>query len=77
MYKVVHGPIPDGYDIENWGNPVILLEDEFGGRSVIGKDDGCFILRNERNGSWPMVSHWYPEAALALRDYLNELEMEG
>ena len=77
MNRVVHGPVPYTYPLEEYGPPLVLLEDEHGGRSIIGKDDGCFILRNEGNGSWHIVSHWYLEAALALRNYLNELETEG
>lgn len=73
----MHGPAPRSYDIERHGEPLVFLEDEYGGQSIIKIDDGCFVLMNHGgSGEWHTVHHWYPEAALALRDYLNNLEME-
>ena len=78
MYRVVHGPVPNGYDVNRYGPPLIFLEDEYGGQSVIIKDDACYVLMNkDRYGVFNKVFHWYSEAALSLRDYLNELEIDS
>ena len=72
MYTVVNY-IPRKWDIEGRGIPVAVLEDECGGQSVIGIDDHCYVLYNgSADGEFRKAYHWYKEAALALRDFLNE-----
>ena len=70
MYKVTN-KIPSNWDSETNGRPLVVLEDEHGGQSVIGKDDNCYVLYNgSKDRDFSMVKHWYPEAAVALKDYL-------
>ena len=72
MYKVVQ-KIPDNYDVKQHGDPIIVLEDEHGGQSVITKDDGCFILMNGSDKrEFKMACHWYPEAINAIGRKLGE-----
>ena len=71
MYKVTDKNF-DNWDEERWGKPLVKLEDEYGGRSVITEDDHCFVLFNGSTyKEFKMVHHWYTEAALALKDYLE------
>jgi len=71
MYKVVH-KIPKTWDVHRRGNPLIVLEDEYGGQSVIGLDDHCFVLYNgSEDRPFRMVKYWYPEAAYALNAFLS------
>ena len=71
MYKVVD-KIPDNWNVEGKGNPVIVLEDEYGGQSVIGIDDHCLVLYNgSEDRNFIPVSHWYKEAFLALTEFLK------
>jgi len=70
MYKVVD-KVPEKWDSERYGDPVVVLESENGGVSVIGMDDHCFVLYNNvQDGMKPPVTHWYKEAAQALADHL-------
>ena len=74
MYRVM-SKIPRDF---NQGTPLVYLEDEYGGQSVISIDDGCFVLWNARYGSeFRIVTHWYKEAAWALSDYLMEMAIEA
>lgn len=74
MYKVVN-TIPEYWDSKRHGSPRVVLEDEYGGQSVIYKDDHCYVLaqgaKDNPKGFVP-VKHWYQEAAIALRDHLTE-----
>jgi hypothetical protein len=70
MYKVTLKKFKNWNAIEH-GEPLIKLEDEYGGQSVIALSDRCFVLYNgsdDRN--FNPVNHWYPEAARALSDFL-------
>jgi len=70
MYKVTN-EVPANWNSERKGSPLVVLEDEFGGISVIGMDDSCYVLYNgSKDTKFNMVKHWYPEAAVALKDYL-------
>lgn len=72
MYRVTNR-VPRNWDERQRGRARVVLEDEYGGQSVIGMDDGCYILYNgsEYEGrEFRSVKHWYPEAAVALKDYL-------
>lgn len=72
MYKTVN-KIPKNYDVDKHGQPLAVLEDEYGGQSVITLDDHCFVLMNgSRKRDFRMVHHWYPEAAKALERFLVE-----
>ena len=72
MYKEID-KMPKTYDDERFGLPLVVLEDEYGGQSIIGIDDHCFVLRNKGlDDQWNIASHWYPEAAYALVDFLIE-----
>jgi len=72
MYKVTN-VVPSNWDRKGKGDPLVVLEDEHGGQSVIGMDDGCYVLYNGSEHSdreFGSVKHWYTEAAVALKDYL-------
>jgi len=70
MYKVVN-KVPATWDSEGKGKPCVVLEDEYGGQSVIGMDDHCYVLYNgSKDREFKPVTHWYLEAARALVDYL-------
>ena len=70
MYKVTN-KIPANWDSEIKGKPLVVLEDESGGQSVIGMDDHCYVLYNgSKDREFKSVKHWYLEAAVALKDYL-------
>jgi len=70
MYKVVD-KIPKNWG--RYGKPVITLEDQYGGQSVIGIDDHCFVLYNGSDErEFKSVAWWYKEAVKALQDFLNE-----
>jgi len=74
MYKVVD-KIPSNFDVRRHGEPVLTLEDEYGGQSVIIRDDHCFVLQNGSEHSdrnFATVSHWHPEVAIALADFLTQ-----
>ena len=72
MYKVVNKKFKNWHE-DAWGKPLVCLEDEFGGQSVIAENDHCFVLFNGSNDmEFVSVKHWYKEAALALRDLLNK-----
>lgn len=74
MYQVTNN-IPRNWNSYYHGRPLIVLEDEYGGQSVIAKDDGCFVLWNgSDNREFRMVKHWYPEAIKALVEYKNKEE---
>jgi len=71
MYKVVD-KIPENWDVKGKGKPLVTLEDEYGGQSVIGIDDHCFVLYNGANDrEFKSVKHWYKEAAEALHDFID------
>ena len=56
--------LKNGADVE----PVATLSDEYGGRSHIIIDDGCYVLINgSEDRGFGMVKHWYPEAVEALK----------
>ena len=70
MYKVVED-IPYNFDVDRYGKPLVVLVDEFGGQSVIIKDDHCFVLMNgTEDRKFQKVYHWYREAAQALGKFL-------
>jgi hypothetical protein len=52
--------------------PLVLLEDEYGGKARIVMDDHCYVLQLHRvaPSRWISVTHWFREAAEALRDIL-------
>ncbi len=48
--------------------PVATLKDAYGGVSHIFIDDHCYVLANGcRQQGFTMVTHWYREAAEALK----------
>lgn len=64
----------DSSFITNHGSietPIITLADEYGGRSQIAIDDGCYVLYNwaYKSGCYFAVIHWYKEAMNALHIY--------
>jgi len=68
MYKVV-ATTPKRWNTTRHGHPVLVLENEYGGQSVIGMDDGCFVLYNGSNDrAFASVCHWYREAAEAFAE---------
>ena len=70
MYKTVNKTFKN-WDYASRGNPVICLEDEYGGQSVIAIDDHCFVLYNGSDiRDFKPANHWYKEAADALRWFL-------
>jgi len=70
MYKVVD-KVPSRWDSERHGKPIVVLEDEYGGQSVIATDDHCFVLWNGSDDrDFRSVKHWYAEAAEALTRHL-------
>jgi len=70
MYQVVE-KIPDNWDIDRDGHALVVLEDEYGGQSVISMDDHCYVLYNGSNNTpFQMTSWWYREAAEALAKYI-------
>ena len=77
MYKVVD-KIPSNFDVNRNGKPIVTLEDEYGGQSVIFMDDHCFCLINgSEDREFKGAEHWYPEAAFALADYIkNNIEKD-
>ena len=51
-------------------NPIATLKDESGGVSHIIRDDHCYVLINgAEDRLFEMVSHWYAEAAEALKSF--------
>jgi hypothetical protein len=72
MYKVVDNT-PDTWDSDERGAPILVLEDEYGGQSVIGMDDHCLVLYNwnSTDGKFNSVTHWYREAIMALIVHVN------
>jgi len=71
MYEVID-KVFSRWDLDRYGEPMVTLEDEWGGQSVIGIDDGCFVLYNgSETRDFKSVKHWYPEAAKALQGFLN------
>lgn len=72
MYKPVE-KVPLMWDSEWYGPPVVTLEDEYGGESVIGVDDHCFVLFNgSEERDFRAVTHWHEEAVRALVAFLND-----
>jgi len=70
MYKVI-SKVPIAWDSKKHGAPLIVLENEYGGQSVIGIDDHCLVLYNKRSGGeFQSVSHWYKEAIVAITKYI-------
>jgi len=66
MYKTTYRDFKNWNEEEN-GEAIIKLEDEYGGQSVIAKDDGCFVLYNGSDErEFKLSYHWYKEAAEAL-----------
>ena len=73
MYKVI-GKIPERWP-KSRSKPLIVLESEHGGQSVITTDDHCFVLYNGSDKikmEFEMVKWWYKEAAEALQNFMNE-----
>ena len=71
VYKVTNKKFKN-WDKYRRGEPLICLEDEYGGQSVIAIDDRCFVLYNGSDDrDFVAVKHWYAEAADALREFLN------
>lgn len=73
MYKATSKTFKN-WDEVRYGKPVVCLEDEYGGQSVIAMDDHCFVLYNGSDDrEFVPVTHWYREAAEALvRTMLSE-----
>ena len=70
MYKITD-KIPKTYNRYTHGEPVICLEDEYGGQAVIYVDSHCFVLSlGNDNREFKPTYHWFEEAALALKDFL-------
>ena len=71
MYRVVR-QTPKNFDEKFHGKALVSLQDEYGGQSVIGTDDHCFVLYNGSDKrEFQSVCHWHPEAATALQQFLN------
>jgi len=71
MYQVIN-EVPKNFDETSRGKALVCLADEYGGQSVIGRDDHCFVLYNGSNDrKFEMTYHWYPEAAKALTGFIN------
>lgn len=70
MYKILRKPdktaaLKNGSEV----TPVCTLADEYGGRSHIIVDDGCYVLINGGvDQPYGMSAWWYREAIEALRD---------
>jgi hypothetical protein len=70
MYKVTDKKFKN-WDEYKHGKPLVCLEDEYGGQSVIATDDHCFVLYNGSNRrEFVSVKHWYREAVNALKEFL-------
>jgi len=70
MYQVVD-KIPKTWNVEKRGEPVLVLEDEHGGQSVVAVDDHCLVLYNgSEDREFQPVRHWYKEAVLAVADFV-------
>lgn len=70
MYKVVNKTFKN-WDYIGKGNPLVCLEDQYGGQSVIAVDDHCFVLYNGSDTrDFKPVRHWYEEAVDALKWFL-------
>ena len=70
MYKIVN-KIPKNFDVKKHSKPVITMEDEYGGQSVVIIDDHCFVLMNgSEDKEFKMVHHWYPEVVFALTEII-------
>jgi len=70
VYKVTNKMFSN-WDYIRYGNPIVCLEDQYGGQSVIAVDDHCFVLYNGSNTRrFEPVNHWYSEAADALKWFL-------
>lgn len=51
---------------------VVSLKDEYGGKTHIAIDDGCYILYNGDDEKGFVISSWiYPEAHAALKELPN------
>ena len=73
MYKVVD-KIPKNWDPDT-RTALVVLEDEYGGQSVISRDDHCFVLLNGSDNDtckFRMTHHWYKEAAQALVQFIQD-----
>lgn len=87
MYKRTHIPANTKL-LVNFSDvtPLIYLEDEYGGASIIYNDDKCFVLANKASEynenakktiHFKKVYHWYPEAMLALNSFLIETGIQS
>ena len=66
MYKIIDKKFKN-WDEWAHGKPVVCLEDEYGGQSVIAIDDHCFVLYNGSDDrEFEAVKHWHREAVLAM-----------
>lgn len=75
MYKRKPTPKDIRYIVNDEVTPEVYLEDEYGGKSIIYIDDGCFVLANissqfGNNIYFSRTYHWYPEAIKALQSHL-------
>lgn len=70
--------IGNNSDSKNKVTPLVYLEDEYGGMSIIYDDDHCFVLANLHSefGTYAYfknVYHWYSEAVMALQEYFMDI----
>ena len=71
MYKVVD-KVPETWDVGQRGEPVLVLEDEHGGQSVVAVDDHCLVLHNgSADREFQSAKHWHKEAVLALVEFIS------
>jgi len=50
-------------------SPVATLEDQYGGKCQITKDDGCYKINlRKEDGKYYPTPHIFPEAFLVLRE---------
>lgn len=72
MYKVVDKKFKN-WDEEFHGEPLVCLEDEYGGQSVISTDDHCIVLYNGSDDrEFVPVKHWHKEAVDVLVNFMNK-----
>lgn len=70
MYKVTNKKFKN-WDERRWGKPLVCLEDEYGGQTVIATDDHCVVLFNGSNSrEFKSYAWWHMEAVEAFKEFL-------
>ena len=64
MYKVVEPDTNETWD--GFGQLLVSLEDEYGGRAKIVKDDHCLVLLVDAGNGFKLATHWFKEAVEAM-----------